>query len=131
MSETLYKKVGRRYVPHVTRWDDRDLQIPVGGFVLVHAYAEGGRTYQYDVRPDTAGFRAAATIARNEMADAIREASIAKPKNGELKHYTKRQLAIIEKFREDMAAVGAMVPVWWQHKTPHDIADAAIEAVTK
>ena len=130
MSETLYKKVGRRYVPVSQRWDDCGIQIPVGSFVLVHAYTEGGRTYQYEVKPDNASFKAAATIARNAMALAIRDASIAKPSEGELKPYTKTQLAIIEKFRKDMSDAGGLVPVWWNHKAPDDIADAGIKAVT-
>ena len=130
MSETLYKKVGRRYIPVSQRWDDYGIQIPVGSFVLVHAYKEGGRTYQYEVKPDNAGFLAAATIARNAMAEAIRDASIAKPSEGELKPYTKKQLAIIEKFRQDMAEAGGLVPVWWNHKAPQDIAEAGIKAVT-
>ena len=46
-TETLYRKVGRRYVPaySLAHWNyDGDL-MPVGSFRLVHAYSDGGRRY--------------------------------------------------------------------------------------
>ena len=44
-TETLFRKVGRRYVPAYSLADwsyDKDL-MPVGSFRLVHAYSHGGR----------------------------------------------------------------------------------------
>ena len=55
--------------------------------------------------------------------------AIAAPQLGSPVLYTKKQLAIIERYRAEMAAAGGMFPIWWQHKSSTEIAQAAIEAV--
>lgn len=128
MSEPLYRKVGRRYEPVSSYEVMSGDSMTVGTFRLTYSYADGSRRYSYDVRPDTAGFVAAALIAGKAMEDAIIEASIAQP-HAAARPYTKRQQALVEKFRADMAAAGAMVPQWWEHKPAHQIVQAGIDAV--
>jgi hypothetical protein len=52
-TETLFRKVGRKYVPaySLSEWSyDKDM-MPVGSFRLVHAYSDGGRRYAYERHP--------------------------------------------------------------------------------
>lgn len=127
--EILYRKVGRRYVPayNVQSAYDKDF-MTVGTWRMVYAYEAGGRRYHYNVKPDTAGFEAACMLAREAMERAIAEASKARPQLGQIP-YTKRQLALIEEYRQRMADAGIAVPTWWQHSSPHEISQAAIDAV--
>lgn len=123
--ETLYKKVGRKYVPVRIEFD-RDT-LPAGCFRLHYAYENGAGMYFYDVKPDTAGFVAASMIAHKAMEQAIRDAAPAK--HTALKRYTKKQLAIIKRYRAEMVEAGGLLPDWWMHTSPWDIADAGINAV--
>jgi hypothetical protein len=127
MSETVYIKRGRRYVPF-SSWE-RDIgdSMKVGTFRLTYAYSDGGRRYTYDVQPDTAGFVAAAQIARTAMEAAMRDAAIANPSSTTL--YTKRQLDILARFRAEMAEAGGLLPTSWQHSSAYDISQAGIDAV--
>ncbi len=125
----LFEKVGRRYKPVSRAFEYEHLRIPVGTFVLIHAYSEGGTRFVYDVTPDTAAFKAAANIAKKAMVDALQKASPAKPQIGVSKPYTQKQLALIEKFRIDMAEAGGLVPDFWQFQRLEDIAQAGIDAV--
>ena len=122
----LYKKVGRKYVPVSAYWNtfDNHDQMQVESFRLTYAYADGGKRYEYDVAPDTAGFVAAALIAKHAICEAITESSRMRP-SGQIP-YTKKQLALIAQFRKDM---GGMMPTWWTENSSYAIADAAIEAV--
>ena len=125
-TQTLYKKVGRKYVPVEAYWHEQhDVdRLTVGSFRLTYAYADGGKRYDYDVEPATASFAAAALIAKHAMCEAITEAARMRP-SGQTP-YTKKQLALIAQFRKDM---GGMMPTWWTENSAHEIADAAIEAV--
>jgi hypothetical protein len=125
----LYRKEGRRYVLDCDSLNayDRDMMKP-GQFRLTYAYQEGGRRYDYAVTPDTASFLAACIVARQAMEDAMNKAAVAQ-KREEFKPYTKKQLAVIEKFRAEMAAVGGLLPTWWGIPTVTDIAQAGIDAV--
>jgi hypothetical protein len=127
MSETVYIKRGRRYVPF-SNWErDYGDSMKVGTFRLTYAYADGSRRYAYDVRPDTAGFVAACEVARQAMEAAIQDAAIAAPSAG-MSTYTGKQRALIERFRADMAAAGGLVPTSWNHASARDISQAAIDA---
>lgn len=128
MGEALYRKKGRRYVPalDVEPWS-HDRMEP-GTFRLTHCYEAGARRYEYDVTPDRAAWRAAAMEAKASMVKAMQERAIATPEAPE-KAYTPQQKAIVEKFRQDMAEAGGLLPRWWQHATSEQIADAAIGAV--
>jgi hypothetical protein len=125
-TETLYKKVGRKYVPVAARWyeDRHSDHMQVGAFRLTYAYTDGGRRYEYDVTPSTAPMMAAMLVARQAMEDAIREAVKMRPATP--KPYTKKQLAIIDQFKKDM---GGMYPSWWTESTIYDISEAAMKAV--
>jgi hypothetical protein len=125
---TLYKKVGRKYVPFAERIGDYELTIPVGSFVLIYAYTNGGRRYTYKVKPDTAGFEAAAMIAEHSICEAIHEKAKYDCDKKSMP-YTKKQLAIIKEFREKMIEAGGLMPMWWTSKASYEIAGAAIDAV--
>jgi hypothetical protein len=123
--KTLYEKKGRKYVPVAVEWDRETLKC--GQFRMHYAYEDGGGMYFYDVTPDTAGFVAAAMIAHKAMEQAIRDATPPSPHIPT--YYTKKQRAIIERYRVEMLQTGGMLPDWWQHTTTWDIAKAGIDAV--
>lgn len=124
--EPLYKKVGRKYVPVHARWyeDHGAEQMPVGTFKLIYAYQDGGRRYEYQVKPDTAGVMAAMMIARKAMEQAIIDKSSMRPSG--LQPYTKKQLEAIERFKAEM---GGMFPSHWQENSAYEISESAIKAV--
>lgn len=125
---TLYEKRGRKYVPVQDRWDDGRDCMKVGQFRLTYCYSEGGRRYEYEVTPATASFVAAATVAREAMEDAIRQRVIS---TEHIKNvpYTKKQLAILKRFRKEMSDAGGLWPNWWQHTSSYELSEAAIKAV--
>lgn len=127
MSDILYKKVGRKYVPQ-SRVFDFEHAMPVGSFMLVYAYADGGKQYEYEVKPDTASFIAAALVAKKAMQEVIREKSEFKPDVRSI-HWTKKQAAILEEYRKKMREAGGTMPSWWSASSSTELADAAIEAV--
>ena len=126
MTETVYKKVGRKYVPLAVRWyeDARMDQMPVGTFRLLYAYSDGGRRYEYNVTPATAPMVAAMTIGRAAMEEAVRDACKMRPSTPQ--SYTKKQRALIEKFRADM---GGLMPSWWTENSAYVISERAMQAV--
>jgi len=125
-TETLYKKVGRKYVPVQALWyEDRVTdRMKVGTFRLSYAYSNGGTRYEYDVTPATAPTVAAMMIARVAMEECIKEKSTMYPVTS-LK-YTKKQLEVIEKFKKDM---DSMHPIWWTERSSYEISQAAMNAV--
>lgn len=122
MREVWYRKVGRRYVP-VAEAEKYDYQtMPPSGFTLT--YREDGCTrYEYRVKPDNAGFIAAAMAARVAMEAHITEASKSTPSAAP---YTAKQRALIAKFQAEM---GGLRPLWWTGKSANEIAQAGIDAV--
>jgi hypothetical protein len=130
MSETLYRKEGRRYVPvyNATSAYDKDL-MKTGTWRMVYAYNDGGRRFEYDVKPDTASFVAACMLARHAMEQAIEESVTAKPMAGG--KFTAKQQKIIEQCEEMMRQAGILTPMWWQHGSAYEISQAAIHAVMK
>lgn len=126
---TLYTKQGRRYVPYgnVSDWRYHDGDIMrAGEFRLTHCVADCSNRYVYNVTPDNAAFLAACSIAQVAMEQAMREAAISKP---EPMTYTAKQHEIIERFRQEMAATGSLVPACWRNSSAADIAAAGIAAV--
>lgn len=126
----LYVKQGRKYVlwGNTQRSDIEADVMRAGAFHLVWCPAPGEQRFRHDVTPDTAGFTAAAMIAQRAMEDAMQEAAGAKPTTT-IQRYTKKQLAIIEKFRSDMRATGLLEPQWWTNASSREIAEAGILAV--
>ena len=122
--ETLYRKKpsGRYEIMGESELMDRII-MPPQGFVLTHR-AAGATQWEYAVQPDTAGFMAAAMVARQAMEDAIRDAATYHTQA--VRPYTKKQLACIEQFKRDM---GMVHPYWWTQTSARDIAQAAIDAV--
>jgi len=129
MNETLYRKVGRRYVPVLnSRTYERDT-MHVHTWRMVYAYSEGGRRYQYDVKPDNASFKAAAMLAKQAMVDAILKASRATLDIDNGRPLTQKQKRIVKRFHVLMEAAGGTLPLWWVHTSAEDVAKAAIKAV--
>lgn len=131
-TDTLYRKEGRRYKPafSIRRWDfDGDAMKP-GTFRLTHAYESGGRRYEYDVTPDTAAVVAALSQFRLAVEAEINSMASARP-GPQTVPYTKKQQAVLERFRAEMEAVGGMLPTWWQHSSAHEISEAAAKVLRK
>lgn len=126
---TLYTKHGRRYIPYGNtsdwKYHDGDL-MRAGEFRLTHCVGDGSTRYIYNVTPDNAAFLAACSIAQVAMEQAMQEAAISKP---EPMTYTAKQHEIIERFRQEMAAAGGMLPVFWRNSSAAEIAAAGIAAV--
>ena len=136
MSEAIYSKVQRgkrvhyELVGNAAHWHSSDFDVlKPGQFRLEFASQNGMHRYAYPVSPDVAGWAAAAMLARDAMEAAMHKMAIAAPQLGSPVLYTKKQLAIIERYRAEMAAAGGMFPIWWQHTSSTEIAQAAIEAV--
>ena len=125
---TLYEKRGRKYVPVAAHWSDERDKMKVGEFRLTYCYTDGGSRYEYNVTPATAPFVAAAMIARHAMEDAIRERVIATEHINKVP-YTKKQLAILKRFRKEMSDAGGLLPNWWDHASSYELSEAAIKAV--
>lgn len=127
MSDILYTKVGRKYVPQ-SRIFDFEHAMPVGSFMLVYAYVDGGKQYEYEVTPDTASFVAAAMIAKKAMQEVIQEKSEFRPDMRGIA-WTKKQAAVLVECRKKMREVGGNLPSWWSASSSAELADAAIDAV--
>lgn len=128
---TLYEKRGRRY--HVwgdeQEWHHGDV-MRVGEARLVVCTEPGAYRYIYGVQPDMAGFAAAAQVATHAMVQAITEKAKASPQLGEIR-YTDKQREVIERCRQEMADEGVLMPLYWTNSSPHEIAQAGIDAVVK
>lgn len=126
----LYKKKGRRYVPAYSAadWDyDKD-RMAVGTFRLTYAYADGGRRYEHDVTPDTAGWAAAALQAKHAMVDALRQAATQHRPATSKVLLTKKQHQAVAQARAILNDAGVLSSMW-ESASPESIADAAIAAV--
>lgn len=135
MTEAIYRKVQRgkrvhyELIGNASHWSsDFDVLKP-GQFRLEFASGDGMRRYAYPVSPDTAGWEAAALIARDAMEAEIKRAAQCVPDVGRVRPYTKKQLAIIDRFRAEMLEAGAQLPEWWRFTSDIEISQAAIEAV--
>lgn len=129
MAEPIYIKRGRRYIPwgNSQAWETDVLA--AGRWRLEFCPRNGSHRYAYDVRPDTAGFVAAAQIAQEAMESAMNAAAVATPST--TTRYTHKQQEIIKRFRAEMAAAGGFLPDYWTHTSANDIAKAGIDAVRK
>lgn len=67
--------------------------------------------------------------AREAMEQAIRDAAAAKPALRGTVPYTKKQLAILERYRSKMAAAGGAFPEWWEYTSAWDLSNIAVKAV--
>ncbi len=129
-TDPLYKKHGRRYVPaySVADWDyDKD-HMTVGTFRLTYAHTDGGRRYEHDVTPDTAGWAAAALQAKHAMVDALRQAATQHRPATSKVLLTKKQQQAAAQARAILNDAGVLSSMW-ESASPEAIADAAIAAV--
>ena len=126
---TLYTKQGRRYVPYgnVSDWNRHGDIMRSGEFRLTHCVGDGSTRYIYSVTPDTAAFLAACSIAQVAMEKAMGEAATAQTDS--TMTYTPQQQEIIKRFRQEMAAAGGLVPIYWRNSSAAEIAAAGIAAV--
>jgi hypothetical protein len=128
----LYEKVGRSYKPwgNAHYWTHDADVMKAGTFLMIYCSGAGAYRYTYGVTPDNASFAAAAELAIDAMVAEMQARAIAAPQLG-IQPYTKRQLAIIERFRAEMAATGAFLPTHWMQASARDIAEAGADAVSK
>ena len=97
MSETLYRKVGRRYKP-VREYDPMLMDsFPEGSHLVV--CKPGEWSYRYNVTPEHAPLLAAFRAHRDALADVLRKASALRLPRG---IHTKRSLKAYEAWREIM-----------------------------
>lgn len=136
MIEAIYRKVqhGKRtlyeLIGNARHWQsDYDVLQP-GQFRLEFASKDGVHRYAYPISPDVAGWHAAALLARDAMENEITRAAQCAPQtSGTPRPYTKKQAAILARYRQEMADAGAHLPEWWQFTSSYEISQAAIEAV--
>jgi len=126
----LYEKKGRRY--HY--WGNTESyaymgedSMRAGQYRLTYCPTNGERRSTCNITPDNASFVAAAMKAQVAMEKAMQEKAKAAPSTAMV--YTEEQQAIIQKFRDDMAATGALVPHFWTHRTAFEIVTAGIDAL--
>lgn len=135
MSEPIYRRIehGKRVryelIGNAQHWtSDMDVLKP-GQFRLEFASGDGMRRYAYPVSPDVAGWEATALIARHAMEAEIKRAAQCAPDIGAFNPYTKKQMAIIDRYQAEMRATGAQLPKWWNFTSSYQISEAAIQAV--
>lgn len=129
LNETLYVKRGRRYTPWGHASYSADV-MRVGTYRLVYCPESGHRRYTTEVTPQSAARVAALADAQFVMEQAIFERAKARPSTGP-KPNTPAQQRLIQEFRDDMAATGALVPDYWTHGTAYEIAKAGVDALFK
>lgn len=102
MSETLYRRQGRRYVPvSEAMYSD---SFPKGHHLVM--VEPGRRLIRYNIDPDYVALTAAAEIVRDRVADAIYQASSLRPR---CKDLTKEQLATWQQFIDVMGEEGRLL----------------------
>jgi hypothetical protein len=70
--------------------------------------------------------------AEHEMIEVMQAAAMARfEERTRSTPLTPEQLAIIERFRIEMATTGALLPTWWTTASAADIARAGIDAVRR
>jgi hypothetical protein len=129
--ETLYKKVGRKYIPVGTAnrlHDYYDDFLKAGQWRMEYCPRDGRGRFWYRVSPDCASWSAAAMLAEDAMIEAINKAGTAKLHGGSIP-LTKKQQDAVAKATEILKEVGLLRPLWWEHSSAYDIAQAGIDAV--
>jgi len=127
--QTLYIKKGRRYIPWGNERFAKDV-MKADTYRIMYCPADCHARYSYDVTPDTEAFVAAAMKAHFVMEEALIERAMAVPSKGSVP-WTQEQKDLIQKFRDDMAATGALAPDYWTHGTAYEIVQAGIDALKK
>lgn len=120
MKKIYYEKVGRKYVP-VSEYDSDFLDSFAKGTHLVISYP-GGRSTRYNIDPNYAAMIAAGRIAEDAIAEKIRQASEAQPKQ---RPVTEQQRLAWEKLKEvfDDEFFSLTLPA------ARDLADAGVKAM--
>lgn len=100
MKETYYVKRGRKYIP-ISEYDSEIYQsIKYGTHLVVNHL--GSTMYTYDVEPDHAAIIAAAKIFKEYLVKSLHHASEARPKTGNTKPFTERQMEAYNKLKEEL-----------------------------
>lgn len=118
---TLYEKAGRRYRPvrEERYWDSWP-----AGFHLVYADPDGGRSFRFNINPDTAGMQAAAQARQEAIRKALNNALAMRPTK---RPVTERQAKAWEAFRKAMGNDGYIV----EYDGVNGIIDAMIAELLK
>ncbi|NDG31770.1 hypothetical protein EB118_17080 [bacterium] len=120
MSETFYKKVGRRYKP-VYEYDPIFAEgLPLGSH-LIHV-RPNGQSYRYHVDPETAAMTAASIHAKEILVTALNKAVSLKPKSNPI---TEEQREAWNKFINVMGEDGRVL----LGVSMDDIAEEAVKAL--
>ena len=120
MSETFYKKVGRRYKP-VYEYDPIFAEgLPLGSH-LVHV-RPNGQSYRYHVDPDSVAMLAASIHAKEILVTALNKAVSLKPKSNPI---TEEQREAWNKFINVMGEDGRVL----LGVSMDDIAEEAVKAL--
>jgi len=116
-NDIIYKKVGKKYFPmgvDTYKWDI----LPVGAHLIV---IDGGcTTRKYNIDPDYAPMLAAVMYCRDELANAIGEATSARPRNQPI---TELQRKKWEEFAESMGESLMLL----QHDSTYDVAEKVLK----
>lgn len=120
MSETFYKKVGRRYKP-VYEYDPIFAEgLPLGSH-LIHV-RPNGKSYRYHVDSDSVAMLAASIHAKEIFVSALNKAVAYRPKSEPI---TEEQRAAWDRFINVMGEDGRVL----QGVSMHDIAEEAVKAL--
>jgi hypothetical protein len=120
MSETFYKKVGRRYKP-VYEYDPIFAEgLPLGSH-LVHV-RPNGQSYRYHVDPDSVAMLAASIHAKEILVSALNKAVAYRPKSEPI---TEEQREAWDRFINVMGEDGRVL----QGVSMHDIAEEAVKVL--
>ena len=118
---TLYEKRGKRYFPvrEERYWDSWP-----AGFHLVYADPDGGRSFRFNINPDTAGMQAAAQARQEAIRKALNDALAMRPTT---RPVTERQAKAWEAFKRAMGNDGYIV----EYEGVNGIIDAMIAELMK
>lgn len=100
---TLYEKRGKRYFPvrEERYWDAWP-----AGFHLVYADPDGGRSFRFNINPDTAAMQAAAMAKQDALRKVLNHALAMRPAT---RPVTEQQSKAWESFRKAMGNDGYIV----------------------
>ena len=113
---TLYEKRGKRYFPvrEERYWDSWP-----AGFHLVYADPDGGRSFRFNINPETSPMRAAAMAKEANLRKVLNDALAMRPTK---RPVTERQAKAWEAFKKAMGNNGYIV----EYESVNGIIDAMI-----
>ena len=122
MSESIYKKVGRRYV-EIGVHEHVPFYYPIGSHMVVAR--EGGVLTRYNITPENSAVEAALERVSDAMAKAMTEATHLKPTKME---WTEKERAAIIDFEK---ATGGLRALQFEGVSMRDVINAGIDILRK